>query len=364
MTSANARLTVALDAIVANWRRMGSLAPEAATGAAVKADAYGLGAERVAPALYEAGCREFFVAQVEEGVAIRPLAPDARIFVLGGLPGGSAAEAAAHRLAPVLNHMGDLEQWRPHSALPCALMFDTGMNRLGFEAGEAGAVAKAAAGMNLALVMSHFACADDPAHPLNAAQLDRFGAIRAHFPGVRASMSNSAGVQLGKAAHFDLTRPGIALYGGESVNDAPNVAEPVATLEARILQIRNAAKGETVGYGATQTLSRDSRIAVAGIGYADGLHRAASGSGVAMRQVRQGAGGWLGGHVVPLLGRVSMDLSAFDVTDVPDAVLESAEWIEIFGRNIALDDFARAAGTIGYEVLTGMGRRVDRVYGG
>lgn len=342
---------------------MAALAPAAATGAAVKADAYGLGAETIAPALYAAGCRDFFVAQAQEGVLLRPRLPQASIFVLGGLPDGDAALCARHRLIPVLNHRGDIEAWRPYAALPCALNFDTGLNRLGFEADALEDAAEAAVGLNLALVMSHFACADEPGHPMNALQLAAFEAIRRRFPGIRASMSNSAGVQLGRAAHFDLTRPGIALYGGESVNDVKNIAEPVATLEARILQIRRAQKGETVGYGATATLTRDSAIAIAGIGYADGVHRAASGSGVAMRSLRPGASGWIGGHLAPKLGRVSMDLAAFDVTGVPDAVLEKAQWIELFGHNLALDDFARAAGTIGYEVLTGMGRRVERVYG-
>lgn len=359
----NARLTISLAALAANWRRMAALAPDASTGAAVKADAYGLGAERIAPTLHAAGCRDFFVAQAQEGADLRPLLPGANIFVLGGLTDGDAGLCAAHGLIPVLNHMGDVEAWRPHAALPCALNFDTGLNRLGFEPGHTELALQAAAGLNVVLVMSHFACADEPGHPMNALQLVCFEAIRRRFPRVRASMSNSAGVQLGRAAHFDLTRPGIALYGGESVNDAPNIAEPVATLQARILQIRRAQKGETVGYGATAALTRDSRIAIAGIGYADGVHRAASGSGVAMRGLRPGASGWLFGHVIPMLGRVSMDLAAFDVTDAPDVVLEKAGWIEIFGRNIALDEFARAAGTIGYEVLTGIGRRVERVYG-
>lgn len=366
--SSTAKLTIDLGALAANWRKLAGLAPKSRTGAAVKADAYGLGAPAIVEALARAGCREFFVANAGEGVLARKAASEAGIFVLGGVSGeGSLDACATHRLVPVLNHPGEIEIWRDHCrsvgrALPCALHFDTGMNRLGIETGDLERVCRLAAGLEINLVMSHLACADEPGHPANGAQLQRFRAILERFPGVAASLCNSAGVQLGPDWHFDLTRPGIALYGGESVNDIDNIAQPVAALEAKILQVRTARKDETVGYGATARLARDSRLAVLGIGYADGFSRAASGSGVPLRSQLPGPRGWLEGYSVPVVGRVSMDLTVFDVTDVPDQVLERAEWVELFGSNVALDDFARAAGTIGYEVLTGMGPRVARVY--
>ncbi len=358
MSSALSRLTIDLAALAANWRKLAALTPTAATGAAVKADAYGLGAQNIVPTLYEAGCRDFFVAQAGEGIAIRKMATDAHIFVLGGVVGEIAGDFAKHGLIPVLNHLDDLERWRAYAAFPCALHFDSGMNRLGFEQGDTHKVIEAASGFNISLVMSHLACSELRSHAMNSIQLARFRSIASQFPAARKSLANSGGVFLGGDYHFDLTRPGIAIYGGTPVANEANPMSPVATYEAKILQIRSAAKGETVGYGASATLSRDSRIAIAGAGYADGIARGASG--------RAGGGGfgWVAGNRAPILGRVSMDLTAFDVTDVPSQALEKARWVEFFGKNIALDDFAATAGTISYEVLTGMGNRAGRVWVG
>ncbi len=367
---ATSRLTVDLGALARNWKLLGDFAPGAAVAAAVKADGYGLGAAQVVSALHKAGCRHFFTANVGEAIAIREHAPDAEIFALAGLNAENAPLLDEAGLIPVLNCAEDIAVWADHGRAtgrkpPCALHVDTGMNRLGMRVEDAIAFAgDDARRQSIAptLVMSHLACSDDPKHPMNAAQKARFDAIRAHFPGVRASLANSAGTLSDPAYAYDMVRPGIALYGGEALAGTVGPMANVVTLEARILQVKQAAKGESVGYGATTVLDRDTRIAVCGIGYGDGLLRAASGSGVPLRDLLPGANGGIGGLEVPILGRISMDLTAFDVTDVPQAVLDRAEWIELFGETVALEDFAAAAGTIGYEVLTRIAPRAERVY--
>lgn len=367
---ATARLTVDLRALKRNWRQLDGLAPEAATGAAIKANGYGLGLEQVAVALCEAGCRHFFVAIPHEGVRARQVVPDAEIFVLAGLTGDNAAFYHEADLTPVLNSLGDIALWAEWSRKsghrrPCAIHIDTGMNRLGLTIAEARALATDEAhrhSVTPSLLMSHLACADDSANAMTGRQAALFEEIRAFFPNVRASLVNSGGLLSGICQPHDIARPGIALYGGEAIDGSVGPVEAVATLEGRILQVRGATRGETVGYGAAAKLRRNSRIAIVGLGYGDGLMRSASGSGVPLRNFSHGAIGHLSGHAVPVLGRVSMDLTAFDVTDVPEADMDKSEWIEIFGKNVAVDDFARAAGTIGYEVLTAMGPRSHRVY--
>ena len=369
---ATTRITIDLDALAANWRKLAALAPAAAAGAALKADAYGLGAPRAAAALLKAGCRHFFVATPAEGLELREAVPSAEIFVLGGVTRDAIPFLIEAGLTPVLNDASEIAIWADWCRLagfrrPCALHVDTGMNRLGLRPDEAIALAGDPDRINSitpVLVMSHLACADQPGHDMNARQLARFREVAAHFAGVRASLANSAGIFLGPEYHFDITRPGISLYGGEAVGKVVNEMAPVVGFEGRILQVRRAAKGEIVGYGATVELQRDSLVAVVGAGYADGVLRAASGSGVPMRRLDAAASGWLAGHKVPVIGRISMDLTTYDVTDVPPTTLEKAKWIEFFGRNAALDDFARAAGTIGYEVLTRIGARASRVYTG
>ncbi|MDJ0614509.1 MAG: alanine racemase C-terminal domain-containing protein, partial [Rhizobiaceae bacterium] len=249
---------------------------------------------------------------------------------------------------------------------PCAIHVDTGMNRLGLDMDEARALANDPAAIKktgATLLMSHLACADDPDHPLNASQLENFRELTSLFKTPRPSFANSAAILSKPETHFELTRPGIAMYGGEAVNDIPNPMKPVVKAETRILQIRNSKKGDAVGYGAAHVLERDSKVAICSAGYADGYHRASSGCGVPLRGANSTGGfGQLGDHKVPLIGRVSMDLTAFDVTDVPDADLKNANWIELFGPNILVDDAARASGTIGYELLTGLGGRYQREY--
>lgn len=361
--AATARLTIDLNAVEANWRTMKALSGDTECGAAVKADAYGTGMAAVAPRLAEAGCRHFFVADANEGAALRALLPEANIYVLNGAFDGALGTLVSHRLVPVLNALEQLRAWRQAGdGRPAALHIDTGMNRLGLTPEEAAAVA-AEKPISPVLVMSHFACADSPDHPLNARQIESFAAVRRLFPESAASLANSAGIHLGAPARFDLTRPGIALYGGEAVNGRPNPMRPVATAESRILMTRQVAAGETVSYGAAHRLARDSRIAVCGIGYADGYHRALSGAGVPLRKaVPAGAEAAIAGHRVPLLGRVTMDLVMFDVTDLPDDLGRAGDWVELFGPTVPLDETAHAAGTIGYELLTSLGRRYVRSY--
>lgn len=367
---ATARVTIDLGALASNWRALSAITPDADTGAAIKADAYGLGLEPIVKTLAQAGCTIFFTANAEEGIRCRRVAPDCEIFVLAGLTETNAPFYREASLTPVLHCLNDIEIWsgwaqKTGLRRPCAIHVDTGMNRLGLRTEEAKAFAQDEErkfSVTPVLIMSHLACADDPKHPMTKRQQADFDEIRDLFAGVRASLANSAGVLQDRGLGYDVTRPGIALYGGQAIQGRIEPMQNVVTLEGRILQVRTAKKGETVGYGATATLERDSVLAIAGLGYGDGVFRAASGSGVPMRALSPGAKVFLAGHDAPIVGRISMDLTAFDVTDIPQAKLESTEWIEFFGPNIALDDFARSAGTIGYEVLTGLSRRAARFY--
>lgn len=369
---AGAILTIDLDRLKTNYRIVAERSLPAEAAAVVKADAYGLGIAQVVPALLSAGCRRFFVAQPHEGIAARALAPEADIYVLSPLLGAEqTATLKQHRLIPVLNTPTDLtiweaEGWSDGRALPCAVHVDTGMNRLGLSPAEAESFARDNAltgALDVALVMSHLACADDPAHPLNARQCEAFQRVRGLFAGIEASLANSAGIGLGGDFLCDLTRAGIALYGGRAGPGTP--LQAVATLEARILQIRSVRAGETVGYGATVRLDRDTVLAVVSCGYADGYHRAISGSGVAMRRATPlGGFGFAAGRRVPVVGRISMDLTCFDITDIEPDTLGRGDLIELFGPNLSIEDAAAAAGTIGYELLTSLGQRYHRVYVG
>lgn len=363
---AGARLTINLDALAANYRELAKRSGGARTAAVVKADAYGLGVEHVAPALKQAGCDTFFVALPQEGMVLRRIAPEAKIFVIAGVTGVPAASACAEaRLIPVLNSTDEISLWadfRKRSGRPCAIHVDTGMNRLGLSVGEAIAFAHRATPI---LLMSHLACADERDHPLNEDQLESFQTLRAAFGDMESSLANSAGIFLGADYHFDMTRPGISLYGGAPVIGEKNPMLPVVTAEARILRIREVKAGQTISYGATVTVERDSRIAVAGIGYADGFHRAGSGNGVPLRNVRtEGGRGWIAGQRVPVLGRITMDLTMFDITGLKERSADVGDRIELFGSNIGIDEAARAAGTVSYEMLTSLGNRYLRRYVG
>lgn len=368
--SAGLRLTVDLGALVENWREMARRSGNARTAAVVKADAYGLGIEDVGETLYSAGARDFFVATADEGATLRLYAPEARIFVLCGIWPGMERTFFENDLVPIIASEEQLTFWMSvlsdYGDYPCALQVDTGFNRLGLPMEDAMALAddvSRPASFAPVLVMSHLACGDDPTNPMNRQQLEAFRKVSTAFEGIEASLANSAGIFLGPDYHFDLTRPGIATFGGEAVPGMANPMLPVATAEARIIQTRSVKAGETVGYGRALQLTRDSRLAIVSAGYADGYMRSQSSAGVPLRQTGVAGGhGFIAGHKVPVAGRITMDLTIFDVTDLPDHLVRAGDYIELFGSNILVDDAARAGGTIGYEMLTSMGLRHERRY--
>ena len=355
-------LTIDLAAIVANWRALSVRAAPAQCAAVVKADGYGCGVGEVAGALAKAGCATFFAATIAEARRARGAAPDAAIYVLNGLLPGSASAYADANLRPVIGSDAELDEWTAFVMSSgwrggAALHVDTGMNRLGFPYGEAGSLARRLPqDHGIALVMSHLACSEEE-HPLNAVQIERFAAVRANFPGIAGSLANSSGIFLGSAAHHDLVRPGVALYGANPTPGRPNPMRTVVTLHGRIVQTRDVAQFATVGYSATWTARRATRLAIVSIGYADGFLRAASAS-----DARPGAEAIVAGQRCPLAGRVSMDLIAVDVTDVPQAQIKRGDPATLLGDGIGVDDLADRAGTIGYEVLTSLGRRYRRIY--
>ncbi len=365
-------LEIDLDAVRANYRLLRGLVGNAVCGGVVKADSYGLGADRVVPALAREGCRHFFVAHADEALALLPCLPNGGIlYVLNGLTGDAVPEIA-RRLAegapvvPVLNSLGHVIVWREAAArlgrvLPAVLQIDTGMSRLGLAPVDVAAVAgdgAAFAGLDIRFVMSHLACADEPLHPASAAQLGAFNAARdvlarhGAFAGARWSLANSSGIFLGAGYHFDLVRPGAALYGLNPQPGGDNPMRAVVRLRARIIQTRSIPAGSHVGYGYTFESTGAARVATLSVGYADGWPRSLSGRGAA----------WLGDHRLPILGRVSMDSVVVDVSHVPAGLAVADAPVELIGGHQTVDDVAEAAGTIGYEILTSLGRRYRRVY--
>jgi alanine racemase len=313
----------------------------------------------VTGALARAGCRTFFVAHLGEAQRARAAAPDAIIYVLNGLMPGTADAFAANNLRPVLCNKDEFVEWHAFRASTgwlggTAVHVDTGMNRLGFSASEAVALIPAS---GVALLMSHFAYSEDPAQPLNAIQMGRFRELREQFPGVPASLANSSGIFLGPDAHHDLVRPGVALYGANPTPGHLNPMRPVVTLEGRVVQVRDAEPGATVGYGATWTARRPTRLAIVSIGYADGLPRS-SGS----TDVHSGADAIVAGRRCPLAGRVSMDLLAVDVTDMGNREPRRGDLVALLNDEIGVDELGSHAGTIGYEILTRLGQRYHRRY--
>lgn len=363
--AARALLTVDLGGIKANWRWLAAVAKGAECAGVVKADAYGMGIEPVVAALWDAGCRTFFVATLVEGARLKAVLPDATAYVLDGLMPGTAAIYPERGLRPVLGSLVEIVEWAAYSRavgakLPAAVHIDTGMNRLGLPAAEVQALAAAPAPLadfTLSLVMSHLSCADSVGSPMNVRQKASFDALRAMLPDAPASLSNSAGTLLGADYRYDLVRPGIALYGGRAIDGRPNPAAKVVRVESRILQIREVSPGEVVGYGATHTLARRSRIATIATGYADGFLRSISGP-----IGRPPPPAYIGGYPAPIIGRVSMDLVTLDVTDVPSELAQRGAWAELIGRHVQVDDLADSSGTIGYEVLTRLGPRFQRIY--
>jgi alanine racemase len=359
-------VTIDLDALADNWRRLARLAAPGRCGAVVKADAYGVGLERAAPALWSAGARVFFVAQFAEGLAARRILPhEAIIYVLNGLEkDANPGDYAVHGLRPAIGGEGELRRWsgertRRGRAPPFALHLDTGMSRLGFESLAAlkGAIARTGAASGADLLMSHFVSSEIPGDPINPAQIALFDAARAAFPNLPASLANSSGMFLEARPIYDLARPGYALYGGNPTPGAANPMRPVVTLTVAIQQTRWIEAGATCGYNAQWTAKRRTRLATLLAGYADGLPR-----GAGATDAKPGAEVVIARRRCPLVGRVSMDLCVADVTDLAEEAVGPGVRAEFFGASAHLDDFATKSGTIGYQVLTGLGRRYRRDY--
>jgi alanine racemase len=356
-------ITIDLEALAANHRRLAALSAPSECAAVVKANAYGVGIAEAVPALAAAGARTFFVALPGEGAQVRAAlaattAPDAVIYVLNGFFPDWADAFRAGSLRPVLSTFAAVESWAAHGGGgPSALQVDTGMNRLGLTLHEALELARRGDLLAKAaprLLMSHLACADEPERAENMSQLVLFREITREFPALPASLANSAGIHLGTDFHFDLVRPGIALYGGSFARNRPPLAT-VVTAKARILQVRDVAAGEAIGYGGALRLREAKRVAILCAGYGDGYLRLAGSS-----DARSGASAVIRGRRASLLGRVSMDLMAADVTEIRGTA--EGDWAELFGPSMPIDEVAAAAGTIGYELLTGLSRRAERVY--
>lgn len=358
-------VVVDLAQLRANWQALAHHVAPAECAAVVKADAYGLGAARVIPALVAAGCRSFFVATPDEATAARALAPAAAIYVLDGLLPATADEIVAACAIPVLSSIAELDAWgalarNGTSAPPAALHIDTGLHRLGMSAEEVGQLERET---NLtrrhaiALIMSHLACADEAAHPMNVEQLAAFNALRARLPEARASLAASDGLMLGEAFHFDMVRPGYALYGGQAAPTRVTPVAPVVRVSARILQVHEVPAGGHIGYSASYQAKSPRRIATIAAGYADGVFRHASATNDAV-----GGAVAIAGQRAPIVGRVSMDLITVDVTDIDGPAPQRGDWVDLVGPGLTLEDVGAAAGTIGYEVLTRTGPRFHRVY--
>ncbi len=367
---AGAVLTIDLDAITANYHsltdRLGGVKP----AAVVKADGYGLGAGPVAATLAKAGCRVFFVALLEEGIRLRHALNEAgdsdfvnaEIHVLGGLMPGTEETFDASRLIPVLGSLDQIHNWKQYCArldqpLPCDIHVDTGMARLGLPPEELAKLEiepSRVDSLNIHFVISHLACTDETDHPKNAEQLDAFRHVRRVLPQGRASLANSSGIFLGTDYHFDLARPGAALYGIAPVQGQANPMAQVIRLQGKIAQVRGVDTPQTVGYGATHRAEGPARIATVPVGYADGYLRYLSNKG----------SGYIGNIPVPVVGRVSMDLITLDITDVPEHLCPVGGLVDLIGPNNPVDQVADEAGTIGYEILTSLGNRYHRVYVG
>lgn len=339
------RLRLSSDALVANWRWLAVQSGAAACGAAIKADGYGLGARAVMLHLAAAGCRDFFVATWREAAALMPLPAGVSLSVLHGVGADDMVAARTIPARPVLGSVAQIQRWRgAGEGRPCDVMVDTGMNRLGLRPEEA--TSGVLDGLVIETLLSHLASADEDSDQ-NAQQLAAFRTLSQAVYARRYSLANSAGVCLGADYAFDLTRPGLALYGGIPRAEAEGHLRQVVFPEARVLQVRMVREGETVGYGATWTAERDSAIAVANMGYADGYLRCHAGAGAAT---------WRGQRL-PLAGRVSMDLTAFCLNNAAD--VREGDWLQI---GYALPEASRVSGLSQYELLTGLGRRFERYW--
>ncbi len=357
----SARLTIDLSALQNNYRTMREKSGTAETAAVVKSNAYGIGLAQAVPALSAAGCEVFFVATLAEALQCRQYADKAKIICFNGYNKSDDAIYRRHAIWPSLTNLAHVKDWQTtcqtHDAVPAVLHLDTGFNRLGLDQVELESLIANPdlfTGWELGLIMSHLACADTPDHPMNKAQLERFRDALARLPKAPASLANSAGIWLGSAFHFDLTRCGISLYGA-AAQDAATALETVVEVFAHIVQLRDISAGDTVGYGAGFRSSRDMRIGIISVGYADGINRAAGHANPPFGRVQ------IGGQAADIIGRISMDLMAIDLTDHPKNI-DLGQEVEIIGRNASIDALAKASNTIAYELLTKLGSRYKRNY--
>ena len=368
---ADNRIDIDLAAITHNWLYLDSLSPKSTvTAAMVKANGYGLGACHVGVALYEAGCRQFFVANLDEAVSFRIHLDninitDAQIMVLHGCHRGQEHDMRANRLTPVLNDLEQLSRWRlfaqnANETYPAILHLDTGMTRLGFDTDQTDWLIEnrqALNGLEIAYIMSHLISGEIASDPINKIQKTQFDEHRSFFGGIKASLANSSGIFLGSDFHYQMTRPGIAIYGvhpggKDKGHEDTNGLKSCIEWHGRIIQVQSAPEGATVGYGATRQLSRPSRIATVGVGYADGYHRSLSNKAFVN----------ILGHLAPVIGRVSMDSITIDVTDIPTDIMLKAETVALLSDLYNVENMAHDAGTIPYEILTGISQRATRDY--
>ncbi|WP_315813224.1 MULTISPECIES: alanine racemase [unclassified Bradyrhizobium] len=365
--SATGVLTIDLDALAANWRKLEKTAVPAECAGVIKADAYGCGIPQVARTLAAAGCKTFFVATLAEAKVARAALPDtAALYVLDGFFQNTGDDYAAINCRPVIGELNELAEWdifcrRTGWKGGAAVHVDTGMNRLGLTPIDAqGMIPRIQSGDHgITLVMSHLASAEQINSPSNARQLATFREVASVFTGVPAALAASSGIFLGASFQFDMVRPGAALYGVNPTPEADNPMQPVAEIKARIVQLRDLARGDTVGYGGTWTARRPTKIAILSAGYADGYFRAASSN-----DGTRGADVIIAGQRCPIAGRISMDLIAVDVTDLPPKAARRGHFATLLGEGITVDELAHHFGTIGYEVLTNLGRRYHRIYKG
>jgi len=364
-TSSSGLLTIDLNALKRNWQLLASKVSPAATGAVVKANAYGLGIETVVPALLSMGCSDFFVAHLSEGKRVRALSETAQIFVLNGFLPGTGLIYLEFNLTPVLGSLAEIADWKNfvsyYSDAPkAALHVDTGLNRLGLSPSELISVSQAhdsgTLGFSICLLMSHFVEAEIEGSLTTQKQSDTFRQLRRMLPDVRASLCNSSGIYLCSDSYYDLVRPGYALYGGHPLwSNCDNPMEPVVRLEVPIIQTRPINIGENVGYGGLWTATRNTQLATLSIGYADGLPRASESS-----RTKKGGDVLIGGTRCPILGRISMDLLIVDGTDAPIEALTPGSYATIIGDELTIDAVGDRAGTIGYDILVSLGSRYQR----
>jgi alanine racemase len=352
-------LTIDLGAVAKNYRIFKEKTKVEVAGV-LKAHAYGCGKLEVFQTLFDQGCRTFFVATPDEALTLRKLSDEVDLIVLGGVYDGAEQTFREGNITPVLNSIGDIERWasfarKKEQRLPAVIHFDTAMNRLGLGADETERLIAAPAlheALNVKIVMSHFACSDEKDHPLNEAQAARFARIAKAFPNAQKSLSNSSGIFRSKDWHYDLVRPGYAMYGGNPTPEKSNPMNAVVKLDVRVLQTRNVKKGESAGYNATYVFEKDTTLATVSMGYADGFLRSGSNS----------ANLYWKGRPCPIVGRVSMDLIIVDTGNLTDGP-KTGEWLEVLGPHQDVDQLATACNTIGYEILTSLRRsRYHRSY--